>query len=105
MFTLTDVLIATLFLGLVWLWWNAQGVKQSAMQATKRYCREMGVQLLDDGLALNGFWIKRDEAGSLRLWRSYGFEFTSTGNERYSGKIILLGHRVEQILLEPHRLN
>ncbi len=87
------------------LWWNAQGIKQIALQATRAYCKKMDVQLLDDGVVLHGFWLKRDGGGSMRLWRSYDFEFTSTGNERYSGQVILLGRFVEDIRLDPHRLN
>lgn len=104
-YTLADVGIALVFFVLVFLWWTAQGAKQLALQATRQYCRQMDVQLLDDVVALRGFWLKRDENGGVRIWRSYNFEFTATGNERYQGRIILLGRSVEQILLEPHRLN
>ena len=65
----------------------------------------MNVQLLDDGLALKGFWFKRNPKGSLALWRRYNFEFTSTGNERYSGQIIMLGRLVETIRLAAYRIN
>ena len=105
MFTLGDVFFALLFALLVWLWWNAQGAKQQALRATRSYCQRMEVQLLDDVVALRGFWLKRDTGGNLRLWRSYNFEFTATGNERYTGRIVLLGRRVEHIQLDPHRLN
>ncbi|MBN4055541.1 DUF3301 domain-containing protein, partial [bacterium AH-315-K03] len=83
----------------------SQGIKQLALKETKSYCEKMEVQLLDEGVALRGFWLKRDDRGNVRLWRSYLFEFTSTGNERYNGRIILLGRRVESITLDPHRLN
>ena len=105
MFDLGDVLVFCLFIILLMLWWNAQGVKQVALDATRAYCKKMDVQLLDDGVVLRGFWLKRDNRGSIRLWRSYNFEFTSTGNDRYAGQIILLGRLVENIHLEPHRLN
>jgi len=105
MFDLSDLFFFSVFMIFCLLWWNAQGVKQQALQATKAYCKKMEVQLLDEGLVLKGFWLKRGNRGSLCLWRSYNFEFTSTGNERYSGLIILLGRRVESIQLDPHRLN
>ena len=105
MFDLADVLIAAVFISFVLLWWNAQGVKQIAIKATKDYCKKIDVQLLDDGLVLGGFWVKRDSGGSVYLWRSYNFEFTSTGDERYSGQVILLGRRVDSINTQPYRLN
>lgn len=105
MLTLGDLAIALLFSLLLWLWWSAQGAKQLALEATRRYCSSMDVQLLDDVVALRGFWLKRDEVGNVRVWRSYNFEFTSTGNERYQGRVVLLGKSVEAIYLDPHRLN
>ena len=104
-FSLGDVAIAALLAAVLLLWWNAQGAKQIALQATRAYCKQMDVQLLDDVVALKGFWIKRNDSGQLCLWRSYAFEFTATGHERYSGKVILLGRQVETIQLQPHRLN
>lgn len=105
MFDLGDVAIFFLFIGFVMLWWNAQGVKQQALQATRAHCDKMGVQLLDDGLVLRGFWLKRNSRGQLCVWRSYNFEFTTTGEERYGGQIIMLSQWVEGIHLAPHRLN
>lgn len=105
MYDLLDVAIFALFVIFLMLWWNAQGIKQRALQAIKAHCKTMDVQLLDDGVVLHGFWFKRDSRGSLHLWRSYDFEFTATGNERYRGQIVLLGRRVENIRLQPHRLN
>lgn len=105
MFSLGDVFIAFLLVSILLLWWNAQGANQIARRATKAHCEQLGVQLLDDAVALRGFWIKRDDRGQLLPWRSYNFEFTSTGNDRYQGRVTLLGRAVEHIQLDPHRLN
>ena len=50
----------------------------------------MDLQLLDESVALRALWFKRSPDGQLR-WRSYNFDFTSTGDDRYQGRIILLG--------------
>ena len=105
MFDLSDLALFFLFIIFLMLWWNAQGVKQVALKATKDYCQKMDVQLLDDGVVLRRFWFKRNKAGNLCLWRSYQFEFTSTGEQRYRGEIVMLGHRVEHLHLDPYRLN
>jgi Protein of unknown function (DUF3301) len=105
MVELSDLFVLLIFLTICLHWWNSQGIKQLALRATKTYCEKMDVQLLDEGVVLRGFWVKRDGRGSLRIWRSYLFEFTSTGDERYSGRIILLGRKIEAIQLDPHRLN
>ena len=105
MLELGDLLIFILVAAFLMLWWNAQGAKQAALVATRRHCKKMDVMLLDDSVALRGFWLKRDRKGSLRIWRSYTFEFSSTGHERYAGQIVLLGLGVENILMEPYRIN
>lgn len=103
--SLTDLLIALLLLSALALWWSGQGARQLALGATRRYCDRMDVQLLDETVALRGVWLKRDDRGNVRVWRSYNFEFSSTGNERYSGRVVMLGRRIELIQLDPHRLN
>ena len=80
-------------------------MKEIALAATRRYCREMDLDLLDDSVVLRGFWLKRDSRGSLRMWRSFLFEFSTTGEERYQGRIILLGNTVETIQLQAHRFD
>jgi hypothetical protein len=105
MFDLNDVPIFSIFLAFIMLWWNAQGVKQLALQATRIYCKKMDVQLLDDVVFLRGFWFKRNTKGQACIWRSYNFEFTSTGNERYRGQIVLLNRFVDDISLEPYRID
>ena len=102
---LGDVLLLCGFLSFLAYWWSAQGVKQQAFRAVKNHCKSMDVQLLDEGVALRGFWLKRDAAGRIRVWRSFVFEFSSTGNERYEGRVMMLGPRIEKIDLQPHRLN
>ena len=85
------------------LFWSAgMKAREIAMFAVKSHCQKMDVQLLDEYVALNGLWFKRDKIGKLKTWRSYQFEFTSTGNERYNGKVVMLGQFVLSIQLDPH---
>lgn len=60
--------------------------------------------MLDGYVALNKLRLKRDESGKIRIWRSFLFEFTSTGEERYDGQITLLGVKILSIQLDPHRI-
>ncbi|SFR82223.1 Protein of unknown function [Marinobacter daqiaonensis] len=88
----------------VWYWWRAKAIKDQVLATTKDYCRRMDVLLLDDAVYLRGLWFKRDRQGRLRVWRRFLFDFTTTGEERYLGRVIMLGPRVEHIELDPHRL-
>lgn len=61
--------------------------------------------MLDDYVAANGIGLKKDKAGKLQIHRTFLFEFSATGDERYNGKISMLGQRVESIYMEPYRIN
>lgn len=86
-----------------WYWWRAKAIKDTVLAAAKTYCKQMDVMLLDDAVYSRGLWFKRDRQGRLRVWRRYLFEFTSTGEERYLGRVIMLGQRIEHMELDPHR--
>jgi hypothetical protein len=104
-YELSDLLVLAVLIGLASFWWQAHAAKDLALEFTRRYCASVDVQLLDDALVLSGFWLKRDPAGKLCLRRSYSFEFTTTGEERYHGATVMLGRRLESVQLAPHRLN
>lgn len=60
--------------------------------------------MLDGYVALNGIGLKRNKAGKISLRRSFLFEFSSTGNERYNGNVLMLGRKVESIYMDPYRI-
>lgn len=102
MLTLSSLVWMLLVAALVSLWWNSDKVKSLALAAVTRHCRERGLQLLDQTLVLKGLWPVRDKQGQLKLRRRYLFEFTSTGEQRYSGEMLLLGLTVHELQLEAH---
>ena len=102
---LESLFIVTLFIYLFYHWWQSQKVKEIALNKTRKQCKELDVQLLDDNINLRAFWLKRDEKGMIRIWRSYNFEFSSTGEERYSGRVVTLGRTVTDFYMDPHRMH
>ncbi len=101
----SDLLWFTLICLCLWYWWSAQKIKEIALTAARKSCNEMSLQLLDESVSLRALWLKRDVNGQLRMWRRYQFEFSSTGEDRYVGKVIMLGLRITDTELQPHRLN
>lgn len=79
-------------------------VREIALEAARAHCTKMGVQFLDQSVGSYRVWLKRGKDNKLHIWRSYRFEFTSTGDERYTGNIITLGHLIESIQLQAHKL-
>ncbi len=86
-------------LGLLF-WRDSLGAREQARAASSRACQQMGVQLLDDTVALERLWPRRDRDGRLKLERLYVFEFTDTGQRRQVGSVLLVGARVEVLHME-----
>jgi hypothetical protein len=104
MFRLTHVVLIGLAVLVVAYWWRALAAREVALRAVRQHCERLGVQLLDDTVALRGLWLRRKSSTSLGVWRAYAFEFSVTGGERYSGRITMIDDRVLHIELPPHRL-
>ena len=99
-----DIILILILVAIGFYWSDGMKTREFAFLTTQRHCQKLGIVLLDEYVALNGQWLKRDDNGQLKIWRSYIFEFSSTGEERYQGKITLLGMKVTQIELEPYRI-
>lgn len=99
-----DLLLIVFILAICLLWSSSLAAREIALNAVKAYCLKMDVQLLDEYVALTGLWPKRNAQGKIQAWRSYTFEFSSTGLERYNGKIVMLGNIVQSIYLDPYRV-
>lgn len=84
-------------------WFNSMKARERALSAVYAYCRQHDLQLLDDCVALSRFYPKLTPRGRLQFWRSYAFEFSSTGFERYSGQIVIFDGRVHSIALQAYR--
>ncbi|GAB6140363.1 hypothetical protein JCM14076_10920 [Methylosoma difficile] len=99
-------LLLTLVIFLAAIHWNkAEKIKEIAIKATRDHCHAMQVLMLDDYIAFKCFSFKRGRNGKRQLRRDYSFEFTSTGDDRYNGRITMLGARVDSIYMEPYRIN
>ncbi|WP_049723948.1 DUF3301 domain-containing protein [Gilvimarinus polysaccharolyticus] len=102
---LTVVIWCFVITALCYYWWRALQSKAIALGSALRHCKEMDVQMLDQSVYLRRLWFKRNNRGALSLWRAFYFEFTSTGEDRYSGRVIMLGRRVDAVQLDPHRMH
>lgn len=89
---------------ILYYWWESGVYKGRARKLATAHCRELGLQLLDDGMVITGIRPARNVAGRLVLRRSYRFEFASTGDRRYRGRIVLDGMQMRSIDLEAYKL-
>lgn len=99
-----ELLALALALAGVILWFDSLRAREHAVAAGRAACARYGVQLLDETVSFTRLRLARDEEGRLRLRRTYEFEFSETGDNRRHGAIVMLGARLEDLRLEPYRL-
>ena len=102
--TLLDLTLSFIALaGGILLWQNFK-VRELALSHAKAYCSAHDLQLLDD--AVFGIrWRPTLHRGQPKISRRFRFYFTTTGEQRYSGKLDMVGLQKIQISADPHRLN
>lgn len=97
---LSLLLILSLLGAVVWFWQDSLVARELAHSASQRACRQYGVQLLDDTVALDGLWLRRDGTGKWHLERRYLFEFSESGVSRQRGLVVMLGRRTEILAMD-----
>ena len=80
--------------GAAWLWLDSLKAREVAVRTARSACLAEGLMLLDDTVAISNLRPARDDDGHVKLQRAYNFEYSDTGNNRLTGSIVLLGHRV-----------
>ncbi len=88
----------------VFLWVDSLRARERAVRAGRDACARYGVQFLDETVSFARLRLGRDEEGRLKIARTYTFEFSDTGNNRRNGAIVMLGAEVQDLHLEPYRL-
>jgi len=102
---MSKVITLLLLAFLAWYWSYSQKIKQLALRASVKRCNEAGVQFLDHSVVLHRISFAKNQAKRWKMIREYRFEFTSTGENRYTGRVIMQSHHVVSSELEPYSLN
>lgn len=99
-----SLLFLLLLAALGWFWFDSVHTIEIARNAGKRACDEANVQFLDDTVAGIALALVRDKSGRRVLRRTYRFEFSDTGDSRLEGQLIMLGDKIESVIMEPYRI-
>jgi hypothetical protein len=99
-----SLLFLLLMAALVWYWLDSLRALEHARNIGRRTCNDAEVQFLDDTVARIALQLVRDESGRRVLRRTYRFEFSETGNSRLEGQVILMGHRLESVMMDPYQI-
>jgi hypothetical protein len=88
----------------VFLWLDSLRARERAVKAGRAACERYALQFLDDTVSFTRIRLRRDGDGQLRIARTYTFEFSDTGNNRRHGAIVMLGGELQDLQLEPYRV-
>jgi uncharacterized protein DUF3301 len=86
------------------LWTDSLKARERAVRAGRSACERYELQFLDDTVSFARMRLARNDDGELRIARTYTFEFSDTGNNRRQGAIVMLGGEVQDLHLEPYRV-
>lgn len=82
---------------LSWFWLQSLRAREVAVHAAQDLCAHQGLQLLDGTVVLNALRLRRAPQGHVTLHRTYRFEYSSDGERRQYGFVLLLGLRLESV--------
>ena len=105
MITLSNLVIFSLFVGLIYGFWHNARFREVALKYTKAYCEKNDIQFLDESLVIRKMWPYRRPDGLLGMSRTYEFEFTSTGEFRHRGLITLKSYHLANMKIPPYPIN
>ena len=83
------------------LFWNESlRARDRMLQTCARLCRELKLQFLDETVVLTRIRLARSTRGWPEFIRIYSFEFSGTGQDRWTGRATLAGRRVLSVQLD-----
>ena len=95
-----DVLLILLLLAALAFWWYSASSRETATRFAREACRRCGVQLLDETVTMTRLRPQRSERGHMSIARWYTFEFSTSGQDRRSGVVSLIGNKLLDMHLE-----
>jgi hypothetical protein len=104
MFSLTKLLLLILAGVIAVYWWQSGLFKGRARELAIAHCRQLDLQLLDQSMVITGLWPSRSGSSKIEFRRTYQFEFSSIGDRRYQGLLVMQGLRLKSIELETYKL-
>ena len=90
------VVLAAMAMLIAKIWLQSRQAQDRAMLYLRRECKKLQLQLLDDTVTLNHTRLKWRKQ-CLLVTRTFGFEFSINGADRYPAELVMNGLRVSVI--------
>ena len=94
---LAQLIFMVLSMALAAFWYAGRQAAEIATRAGRQACAQAGVQWLDQSVHLLAMRLRRGSDGWLGLERHYGFEYSTAGEDRHAGRIVLHGRRLQAV--------
>ena len=93
------LLVLAIIAGVLIFWRNTLRAREEAIRVSRAACKTRGHQFLDDTVSLARLGVVLSAQGWPLLRRTYEFEFSADGYDRFVGSVTLFGSRVESVNL------
>ncbi len=93
------LLALAIIAGVLVFWRNTLRAREEAIRVSRAACNSRGHQFLDDTVSLARLGVAFGAQGWPLLRRTYEFEFSADGYDRFVGSVTLFGSRVESVYL------
>jgi hypothetical protein len=91
---LSTLIFLLLAIAALAFWFAGRAAGETATWLGQQACARAGVQWLDHSVHLIGMRLSRGPDGWLGLERQYRFEYSTGGEDRHAGRIVLHGRRL-----------
>ncbi len=101
-FSLGDIVLLMVIAAVAFQFWRIRAISERAKAFLENYCNKQGLQLIDVARSKTRLTIFR---ARVDWYTEFTFEFSSTGEERYSGLLCMKGLVVADTQLPAYRIN
>jgi hypothetical protein len=95
---LSTLVLCLLAMAAAAFWYAGRGAAEIATRVGQAACSRAGVQWLDQSVHLVTLRLARGADGWLGLERHFGFEYSTGGDDRRAGRIVLHGRRLRSVV-------
>ncbi|GAA0855995.1 DUF3301 domain-containing protein [Aliiglaciecola litoralis] len=101
-FSLSNIVLFAVIAAIIFQFWRIRAISEQAKVHLDRYCHQHGLQLISIARFKTRLIVYQ---AKLDWYTQFAFEFSSTGEERYTGVMTMRGLTMADIDLPAYRIN
>jgi Protein of unknown function (DUF3301) len=83
-------------------WFDSIGSRDQAILIGRELTQKIYLQFLDESVACQKIRLGRNQQGRVQILRTYTFEVSSTGGDRFLCELTLLGRELNHWYIPPY---